>query len=239
MATVVQRVADAAARVLLRPATVTAVAAHGCFRTIVLTGTRLAGVDWVAGDKIRVRTDGVTLRTYTPVSWDAEHGATAFIAYAHGDGPGSEWCRTAAAGKSCQLLGPDRSLRLDRLEAPPVFVGDETSLGLLAALRATRPELAPVATMFEVHDADEVRAALDGHGAGNPQLVVRTSADAHLESLAEMTVGSLRDFPDAPLCLTGRAQMISSIRRRLKAEGDGRRAVFVKAYWDVNRKGLD
>jgi hypothetical protein len=65
---IVQRASDVAARVLLRPATVVSVGAHGAFRMIELGGDRLTGVEWTPGDKIRVRGDGLALRTYTPVS---------------------------------------------------------------------------------------------------------------------------------------------------------------------------
>ncbi len=41
------------------------------------------------------------------------------------------------------------------------------------------------------------------------------------------------------LSLTARAQTIAPIRKRLKAEGLTRKDTAVKAYWDVNRKGLD
>jgi ferric-chelate reductase (NADPH) len=251
MPTLVRRASDVAARLLLRPATVTAISepgnsgTAGVFRTIELGGDRLAGVEWVPGDKLRVRAGGLALRTYTPISWDNEHGRTRFLAYLHGDGlhgdgPGSAWCRTAQVGDPCQLLGPDRSVRLDRIAAPPVFVGDETSFGLLLALCAEHPEVAPVSILCEVTSVDAARAVLADHGVDDlGGLLVRTGDDRHVGSLARMTLEALRAHPDAPLCLSGRAQTIASIRRLLKAEGVAARSTIVKAYWDVNRKGLD
>ena len=40
---------------MLKPATVGEVVEHDGFRTIELTGDRLAGVEWVPGDKLRIR----------------------------------------------------------------------------------------------------------------------------------------------------------------------------------------
>lgn len=57
--------------------------------------------------------------------------------------------------------------------------------------------------------------------------------------MISLVVGAVRAHPDAPLCPTGRAQTIAPIRKRLKAEGLTAKDTAVKAYWDVNRKGLD
>jgi hypothetical protein len=83
---------------------------------------------------------------------------------------------------------------------------------------------------------------LAAHGiedAAGVALIERTPDDAHLEALADRLVSALRGSPDAPLLLTGCAQTIATVRRRLKTEGLARRADQVKAYWDTNRKGLD
>ena len=52
-------------------------------------------------------------------------------------------------------------------------------------------------------------------------------------------VEQVRSHPDAPVCLTGRAQTIAAVRRRLKEDGLTARDTKVKAYWDPNRTGLD
>lgn len=198
MVGIVQRVSDVAARALLRPAAVTSLTALGDFRMIELAGERLAGVEWTPGDKIRVRADGLALRTYTPISWDPDLGTTRFLAYAHGEGPGAMWCTSVQAGVDCQLLGPDHSVRLDRIEAAPVFVGDETSFGLLLALLGERPHCAPRSTLFEVSDPDVARAVLSDHGADPTELFARTRDDAHLTALGQAVLDALRTHHDAP-----------------------------------------
>jgi NADPH-dependent ferric siderophore reductase len=77
------------------------------------------------------------------------------------------------------------------------------------------------------------------HGTAASELVGRTADHSHLGALEELVVAAVRARPEAPLCLTGKAQSIAAIRRRLKAEGLSRKGTTVKAYWDQNRKGLD
>lgn len=239
MTSVVRLVTDTAARLIFTPATIGRVTEHDRFRTIELLGTRLAGTEPVPGDKLRVHLDGITLRTYTPLSWDMTAGSTELLAYLPGDGPGSEWCQHAVTGAACAFLGPQRSVRLDRFESAPIFVGDETSFGLLLAWRRLHPDTSPAASLFEVTDVGPAAAVLAFHGTAASELVGRTADHSHLGALEELVVAAVRARPEAPLCLTGKAQSIAAIRRRLKAEGLSRKGTTVKAYWDQNRKGLD
>jgi ferric-chelate reductase (NADPH) len=220
-------VVNFAARLVLTSATVTAVSAHDRFRTITLAGDGLRGASWVPGDKVRVRagTGGFALRTYTPVSWDPARGETTLLAYVHSPtgGPGAAWCAGVAVGDACQFLGPQRSVRLDRLSASPVFVGDETSLGLLLATPAS------TACVLEAAAPSGVRSAMGDREAS----IVRYG------ELPDAAVAALRAHPDAPLLLTGRAQSIAAVRKAVKAAGLHDRETVAKAYWDEGRKGLD
>jgi NADPH-dependent ferric siderophore reductase len=89
----------------------------------------LRNVVWSAGDKIQVQLGGWTQRTYTPLDWDADAGRTRILNYLHADGPGTQWARAA--------------LRLAQPQPPLIFLGDETSVGLAAAL-------APRQMLFEM-----------------------------------------------------------------------------------------
>ncbi len=239
MASVVRLVGDTAARLLFKPATVGAITEHDGFRTIELVGDRLSDTEWYPGDKARIHLDGLTLRTYTPMTWDQERGTTTILAYLPGDGPGSEWCARATTGDPCAIFGPQRSVRLDELSSPPVIVGDETSFGLFVAWRNLHPDTPPAASLFEVTRSAPAGALLAGFGVAPTELIERTADDGHLDALVDRVVDAVRAHPHAPLCLTGRAQTIAPIRKRLKAEGLTAKDTAVKAYWDVNRKGLD
>lgn len=76
---------------LMRPARVAAVetlSPH--FWLVDLEGEALRDVAWAVGQKVQVAMGtGLTARTYTPMSWDADRGATRILAFSHGDGPGS------------------------------------------------------------------------------------------------------------------------------------------------------
>lgn len=239
---VTKTLADTTARVLLRSAKITAVTDHGPhFRSIELSGDGLRNATWVPGDKVQVRSNsvGFTLRTYTPICWDANRGSTRLLAYAHGLGPGSEWITVAVPGRQCQLLGPRRSLALDGLVGPIIFVGDETSFALVAAWQTANPTERPAALIFEVNDVEESAGVLDAVGLSSAQLVARDTGATHLGRLTAATATALRTHANSWLCLTGKAQSIARIRQTLQADELSGRPTRVKAYWDENRSGLD
>lgn len=89
---------------------------------------------WTPGDKIQIQLGGWTQRTYTPMGWDAEGGRTRILVYLHAGGPGAQWARALRKGDDCVVFGPRRSVRLTRPQSTVIVVGDETSLGLAAAL---------------------------------------------------------------------------------------------------------
>ena len=80
-------------RWLMRPARVAAVetlSPH--FRLADLEGEALRNVAWTVGQKVQLSMgSGLSARTYTPMSWDADSGRTRMLTFAHGDGPGSRW----------------------------------------------------------------------------------------------------------------------------------------------------
>jgi ferric-chelate reductase (NADPH) len=235
---IVRRLSDAGARLLLRPATVAAVREHGAsIRAIDIGGEKLSGAACIPGDKVRLRVDTLALRTYTPVSWDAESGTATLLAATHADGPGSAWCRNVRPGEECEVRGPECSVRLDRVAGAPILVGDESSFGLAAAWRSFRPD-APAAMLFEVGDVSATRAALDEIGL-DATLVERTPGATHRDALAHQVAALVRARPDATLCMTGCAQTIAAVRRHLKQAAVAPTATIVKAYWDEHRKGLD
>jgi NADPH-dependent ferric siderophore reductase len=149
-------VADTVSNRLFRAMRVTKVSDLGPFREISLTSV----ASWTPGDKIQLRVarDGLTMRTYTPVRWDNTTGDTTILSYLHGAGPGSAWAQNVAADDSVQVVGPRRSIDLRRFSSAPIFVGDETSVGLRMAWTAAHPNLHPVRDIFEV-GADSARHA--------------------------------------------------------------------------------
>jgi NADPH-dependent ferric siderophore reductase len=219
---------------LFRTMQVTRVADRGPFREISLTSVP----SWTPGDKIqfRVAGDALTMRTYTPVRWDTVTGDTAILVYLHGAGPGSAWAQDVAAGDTVHVIGPRRSLDLTRFTSAPIFVGDETSVGLRVAWMAAHPNLEPVRDIFEL-DANSP-TVLRALGLA-PVHVTREETNGHLPVLVEHVVAAATEHHESPLILTGRSTTIAAIRGALKAAGQAQRTTRVRTYWDPRRTGLD
>lgn len=211
---------------------------HDGFRTIDLVVPPKARSKWTPGDKIRISIEGLTLRTYTPFELRETTGSLRILAHLAATGPGSDWCAHVSPGLRCRMLGPSHSIRLDTLDPAPVVVGDETAFGLHLAQRSTDGGLRPPA-VFEVADVDRSAAVLAAHDVHDARLVAKEPGDAHLADLEAAVLDVLATDSSTTLCLSGRAQTIAVLRRRLKSDGLAARAATVKAYWDVNRKGLD
>jgi NADPH-dependent ferric siderophore reductase len=220
----------------LTPATVGAVVDHGpTFRTITLTTPKPAR--WTPGDKVRIAVRDLSLRTYTPVAVDG--AALTILAHLEAPGPGSAWCAAAEPGQELRILGPQGSIDLPKHTPAPLVVGDETTLGLYLAQGGDAAGADPPAGIFEVDDPEAASTALAHHGGRPARFVSRQPDDGHLDEMAGTVTDSLAAHPDVRLCLTGRAQTIAVLRRRLKDAGLARRVAVAKAYWNVNRAGLD
>lgn len=222
----------------MRPARVAAVeplSPH--FRLIDLEGDSLKSVAWEAGQKVQVAMgSGLTARTYTPISWDAERGATRLLAFAHGDGPGSQWTTGLRVDDACQFFGPRRSLDLSALRRPVLLFGDETSIGLAASLRAS-PQGEGATFVFEVSDTGESRPVLAALGLGDAIVIERGADDAHLGEAEDRLVRNAAEGGD--FILTGKAPSIQRVSRALKAAGVGSARLKAKAYWAPGKTGLD
>lgn len=207
------------------------------FRLIDLEGEALKSVAWTVGQKIQISMgSGLTARTYTPMSWDANIGRTRMLAFAHGEGPGSRWAGGLREGDRCEFFGPRRSLDLSGLESPVVLFGDETSFGLAAALRDS-PQADGTTYVFEASDIEESWPVLEAMGLGRATLIERIAADVHLASV-EAEVSRLA-ASGAHFLLTGKASSIQRISRALKAVGVISSRMKTKAYWAQGKSGLD
>jgi ferric-chelate reductase (NADPH) len=232
------RVTRTLLRWLMRSARVAAVetlSPH--FRLVDLEGDALRNVAWTAGQKVQVSIgSGLSARTYTPMSWDADRARTRMLTFAHGDGPGSRWASGLREGDTCQFFGPRRSLDLSDLESPVVLFGDETSFGLAAAFR-NGPQADGAIHVFEASDAAESRSVLEAIGLGQATLIECVADDAHLAA-AEAEMLRLA-ASGARFVLTGKASSIQRVSRALKEVGVVSSRVKTKAYWAQGKIGLD
>ncbi len=222
-----------AGRFLFRVSRVDTVQALGRFRRIELSGTSLREVAWRPGDKVQVFLPDIGMRTYTPLFWETR-GATAFLAYVHGETPGAAWAKNVKVGDEVSFFGPRRSIEVSDVEAPLVVFGDETSVALALALSASRPTR-KVTAVLEVNERAEVRAALEACGSLlDVHLVERAGGNTHLPVAVEHVRSALAS--GAFGVFTGRASSIQAVKQALRSLEF---ASKTKAYWADGKRGLD
>lgn len=210
------------------------------FRLVTLTGESLRGVPWTPGAKVQVVLGGWVQRTYTPLGWDPVAGSTQLLLYLHGDGPGAVWGRGLKQGDACAIFGPRDSLDLTALTRPALVFGDESSFGLVQALRSTPLGASSVTVVLEVSSKNVARTVLEQLGIRDAELVERQPNDAQLSELERVVVHHLGSGPDAWSCaLSGKATSIQALSKRLRALGVARRQLRTKAYWAPGKTGLD
>ncbi|MRT30565.1 hypothetical protein FYB76_17380 [Herbaspirillum sp. CAH-3] len=133
------------------------------------------------------------------------------------------------------FMGPRGSLEVNRLQQPQLF-GDETCLGLAAALVQAQPH-AGAALIFEVDDIAQTSQVLQALGLRDAMVVRRLSGDVHLAQVSEAILRAA--LPDTDFILVGRAAAIQAIKRRLNGAGVSNRSIKAKAYWAAGKRGLD
>ncbi len=206
------------------------------FVALTLEAPGFRGVSWTPGCKVQIAMGSVfDTRTYTPIEWDAEQGRIRILGFLHGSGPGSDWLRGARVGDTCDVLGPRHSLDLRKTNAPVVFFGDETSLGLACAL--SREGGASCSYRFEASDAETMHRAASIWGLRGVDVVARTAGDEHFDALtADLSALAVAG---ATFILTGKAQMIQQVKAVLKNVGVPSSRTISKAYWAPGKVGLD
>ncbi|WP_305790229.1 siderophore-interacting protein [Symbioplanes lichenis] len=202
------------------------------FTRVTLAAESFRRTAWTPGAKLQIRLRSA-FRTYTPIGWDGDRGATDLLAFAHGSGPAAQWFGRVASGETCQVFGPRRSIDLSEVAGPVVFVGDESSVALACALRTVT---ADVTHVLEARDPGEVEKVLTGLGFAGPATVVARTTDR-----AEL----LRRARDAAvatpftLVVTGDAATVHAVRRDSRSWECRPGRVQGKAYWAEGRTGLD
>ncbi len=205
------------------------------FRLIELEGPALRKSRGGPGDKIQVRAARFGMRTYTPVGWDADRGRTRICAFTHGAGPGARWVSTLREGDPCSFFGPRGSVSLAKITGPIVLFGDETSLGIAAALSALGVPGSRI--VLEATSSAAATRVVNTLELGSTDVVAKTSDDAHLQRASEL-VAEAATASDVTVVLTGRARSIVEVRRLLRQRSVSA-AIKSKAYWADGRTGLD
>jgi ferric-chelate reductase (NADPH) len=191
---------------------------------------------WRPGDKVQVRMTGLSTRTYTPVVVDDAGDGFGLVAFVHGDGPGARWVRGLDVADEVAVFGPRRSLDCSSLTGPVVLVGDETAVGLAAAVAGVAG--VDLWCAFEATEPDDVRAPAERLGLAVDHVVARTEGGAHRDGLAA-EVAERIGVGDTTLVASGDAATVAAVRRHLKDQGMRPDRTLAKAYWAEGRRGLD
>lgn len=209
------------------------------FRLVTLSGESLRGVRWAPGQKVQVALGGWVHRTYTPISWDASEGSTQLLLFLHASAPAAAWGRALQEGDACQLFGPRDSLDLEALGRPALLFGDETSIGLAYALRSTREGAGAVRIVLEVTSKPAVEHVIAELGITEFDLVERKPNDAHLGEVEDLVAAQHRARSIQGFALSGKAQSIQRLNKRLRALGVSGRQIRTRAYWAPGKVGMD
>jgi NADPH-dependent ferric siderophore reductase len=240
-------IGQAVLKLVAEPATVASVRALSArMRLVTLRSPAFRGLVAVPGDKLQLRVAGLAFRTFTPLRLTRADDTLDFVACLHGGAtPAAKWLAAASAGDACHVRGPRRSLDVGAIHRSTVFFGDETSIGLAAALCGTPLAGLDTAFVFEVDEPDDARRALEGLAALGParllqaQLVKRRAADAHLEEIEQLLARHAGADAYRQYVLSGRAGSIQRLARLLRRSGVKPSQLMTKAYWAPGKVGLD
>lgn len=209
------------------------------FRRLRVSAPWLRAAACAPGDKLQIMINEVGTRTYSPFAHDAGSGSLQLLAYLHGETATASALRNAQRGGTLRVFGPRGSLALATLHGPVLFVGDETSFGTARALQGTRAAAHGVSYVFECTSPDECEPVLRELGLADAALVSRQPGHGHLSELERAVRAAAEQRPQARLVLTGHAQTIQGLRKRLKSAPVPISGQAVKAYWADGKRGLD
>ena len=215
------------------------VSLSGHFRLIEIEGEGLKKVTWIPGQKIQFHLGNLVNRTYTPVEWNPVKGTARFLAFLHGNGPGSEWASSLKQGSECQFIGPRSSLNLAERKGEAIFFGDETSIGAALAHHQGCREPSRNAYIFEVSSLAESNEVVHRLGLTQAKLIAKVPGGAHLAEVEKEIAAATQAAVDPWWIFTGNAQAIQTIRKTLRSRLISSSHLSTKAYWAYGKKGLD
>jgi NADPH-dependent ferric siderophore reductase len=218
-------------------------------RRIRLAGSRLTGMQPVAGQHLRVVVNDLFsretvrsgfrdfLRTYSVWHHDPVAGTIDLCVLDCGDGPGARWSRQVKAGDEVSFSGPEGRFAI-RPAGYHVFVGEETAQVAFGAMLRALPPLAHVHGVIEVdEEADRLPLAhaeavswLSRHGASAERSATLVNA---LRSL---------NMPPGPghAYIAGEAKTCADSRRHLIDDrGWPARSISAKPFWAPGKRGLE
>ena len=151
---------------------------------------------------------------------------------------GSRWVRDLRKGDVCVMFGPRKSIKVARPHVSLILFGDETSLGLAAALSRQAPR-STVQMLFEVSQPAETMPVIEHLQLDGIRVCARLENDAHVVGMRTQMSMLLETHPKTDIVLTGKASSIQHMSGLLRQYDvvPGRRQS--KAYWAPGKTGMD
>lgn len=176
-----------------------------------------------------------TMRTYTPLRFDATALEMDVDFVLHGEGPAGTWAAQAQPGQSLLLMGPGPGYAFDAAAPAHWLIGDDSALPAFETLLAALPAQATAQVLVEVVDAREERplaspAALQVRWLprGSDNTAAGRALEAALRSLGAPIP------PDARIYLACEAAAMRRIRQLLVDElGVPRSQIVGRGYWKL------
>lgn len=221
-------------------------------RRVRLSGPRLRGLSWTAGQHVRLRVAGLldsilrrhphdALRTYSIFDADPDAGTLDMVMCQHDHDPTARtparrWAATVGLGDHVEITRPQGNFVI-RHDAPyQLFAGEETaSVAFAAMLRTLPPDT-------EIHGVVEAATDADHLPLARPLTrVERGDASAANSPILADALRAL-PLPDHPgvAYLAGEARTIQNLRKILITErGWDRRQIRTKPFWTPGRTGME
>lgn len=177
-----------------------------------------------------------TIRTYTPLRFDADALELDLDIVLHPAGAVAAWAERARPGDAAAISGPGRGYDVDQAAASWFLAGDETAVPAIGQLLEALPASASVEVLIEVARPD-ARADLPDHPGGDVTWVDLTDGAEHGSALVDAVRGATI-APDAKVWAAGEAAAVQRIRKHLFDErGLARSQATVRGYWKRGRAG--
>lgn len=207
-------------------------------RCIRIAGNELKGIDWTPGQKVKLKVDDWS-RSYTPARVDSEAGWMDIVFFLHGNGSASQWAAGVVEGERVRFNGPVNSM--PGPEGTPdwaLFLGDETAIGLAAALLEALPGSVNVLGAIELDEIDS--HAVEAFGL---PLTAAIRTEVYGESLLHWLQSTELPDGEGMVWISGEAMSALALRQVLKSRSLERVRCKTKAYWSckghAHRKALE
>jgi len=172
-----------------------------------------------------------TIRTVTPVLFDANRLDVEVVL--HGHGPLSQWATSAKPGDRLAVSGTGRGYDIDETALSFLIAGDESAIPAIRTIIPALPEPAHVQVIIEVRT-----------GEGNVELPTRPNLNVSwheqgADAPGDQLLRSIREtnhHPATQYWVAGEAAAVQRIRKYLFNDKKvDRSAAVVRGYWKLNR----